>query len=57
MHPKVDPFHAPVYLNYEDKLDSIDENGNVSVSDGPGLGVELDWDYIEKHRTGRVEFE
>ena len=25
IHPKVHPFHAPVYLNYEDHLDSIDE--------------------------------
>lgn len=57
VHPKVDPFHAPVYLNYEDKLDSIDENGEVSVPEGPGFGVELDWDYIEKHQTGRVAFE
>ena len=43
IHPRVDPFHAPVYLNYEDHLDSIDENGEVSVPEGPGFGVELDW--------------
>lgn len=57
VHPKVHPFHSPVYLNYEDHLDSIDANGEVAVSDDPGLGVQLDWDYIEKHKTGRVEFE
>ena len=24
--------------------------------DGPGLGVEYDWTYIEKHRVGRDVF-
>lgn len=57
VHPKVDPFGSPAYLNYEDKLKSIDKNGEVQVSDEPGLGVQLDWDYIEKHQTGRVVFE
>jgi L-alanine-DL-glutamate epimerase-like enolase superfamily enzyme len=57
LHPKADPFHAPGYLNYEDKIDSIDENGELTVPEGPGLGVELDWDFIEKHRTARVEVE
>ena len=46
-----------VYLNYTDKLDSIDGNGNVAVSDEPGLGVILDWDFIERNRTGRVEYD
>jgi L-alanine-DL-glutamate epimerase-like enolase superfamily enzyme len=25
------------------------ENGRVALSDRPGLGIELDWEYVEKH--------
>ncbi|MFT5370461.1 MAG: L-alanine-DL-glutamate epimerase-like enolase superfamily enzyme, partial [Candidatus Latescibacterota bacterium] len=42
--------------NYSDSLDAIDKNGCVPVPEGPGLGVELDWDFIEKHRTGKVTY-
>ena len=31
--------------------------GNVYAPEGPGLGVEFDWDWIEKHETGRQKFE
>lgn len=30
-----------------DMIDTIDEYGHVAMSDGPGLGVEYDWKYIE----------
>lgn len=30
-----------------------DENGRV-VPDGPGLGVDYDWDYIEDNQTGSL---
>ena len=57
LHPKLPPFHAPVYLGgYEDLIDSIDENGCVEVPDGPGLSVDYDWDYIRKNQTARAEF-
>jgi L-alanine-DL-glutamate epimerase-like enolase superfamily enzyme len=53
LHPEVENPVPPVYLNgYADKIDSIDSNGTVSVPDGPGLGVEYDWEYIENHQTG-----
>ena len=29
--------------------DPMDEEGNVIVPSGPGLGMELDWDYINDH--------
>ncbi|MCH8311146.1 MAG: hypothetical protein IIB17_11715 [Chloroflexi bacterium] len=32
--------------------DSIDENGCVDVPEGPGLGVEYDWDFITANQTG-----
>jgi hypothetical protein len=25
----------------------------VAIPDGPGLGVEFDWDYIARHSTGK----
>ncbi|HET7323112.1 MAG TPA: enolase C-terminal domain-like protein [Halococcus sp.] len=53
VHPEVENPVPPVYLgDYADRLDSIDENGTVPVPDGPGLGVEYDWEYIEDHQTG-----
>jgi L-alanine-DL-glutamate epimerase-like enolase superfamily enzyme len=32
-------------------MDAIDERGCVGVPEGPGLGVEYDWDFILAHRT------
>jgi len=37
-------------------LDAIDESGCVYAPEGPGLGVELDWDYIKKHKTAELKF-
>ena len=48
------PIYPPRYL---DELESIDENGHVCVPQGPGLGVEIDWDYIESHKAEVVYFE
>jgi L-alanine-DL-glutamate epimerase-like enolase superfamily enzyme len=52
LHPKcVNPWSLPVYNDsYSDQIDCIDKNGNVKVSDQPGLGIEYDWKYIEKNR-------
>ena len=53
VHPHCKNTTPPVYKGgYEDEIDSIDENGTVPVPSGPGLGVEYDWDYIEKNKTG-----
>ena len=58
VHPKVRPFHAPIYTSgYSDDLNAIDKQGNIHVTDLPGLGVTFDWDYIEKHKTGRTVYE
>ncbi len=57
VHPKVGPFHLPIFKSdYRDGLDAIDKNGCVRVPDGPGLGVEYDWGYIEKHTTAMAEY-
>ena len=60
LHPKLDPppTYPPVYLgDYIDSIDAVDENGCVEVPEGPGLGVELDWDYITSHLTSSAVYE
>jgi L-alanine-DL-glutamate epimerase-like enolase superfamily enzyme len=53
VHPKMDTFDpAPYASEYSDSLYSIGKDGCVPVPDGPGLGVEFDWDYIESKTTG-----
>ncbi len=53
--PECDNTMPPVYRgDYSDMLDAIDDEGTVPVPDGPGLGVEYDWDYIEENKTGSV---
>ena len=53
VHPNVASTKPPVYLNYNDNLDGIDANGNVFAPEGPGIGVELDWDWINDHKLGQ----
>jgi L-alanine-DL-glutamate epimerase-like enolase superfamily enzyme len=43
----------PVYkCGYSDELDAVGADGCFPVPEGPGLGVEYDWDFIDRHRTG-----
>ena len=47
----------PVYLcGYSDQAEDLSPDGTVPVPDGPGLGVEYDWDYIMKHKTNTLVF-
>jgi L-alanine-DL-glutamate epimerase-like enolase superfamily enzyme len=58
VHPNVEDFNPPIYKNMNvTRLDCIDGEGMVGVPDGPGLGVEYDWDYISKHSTGKIEYD
>jgi L-alanine-DL-glutamate epimerase-like enolase superfamily enzyme len=42
----------PVFgSGYSDELEAIGEDGCMPVPEGPGLGVDYDWDYIARHRT------
>jgi L-alanine-DL-glutamate epimerase-like enolase superfamily enzyme len=58
VHPKAPASH-PLSL-YEDSyrytLDAIDERGHVPVPQGPGLGIEIDWDWVAANRTALVEY-
>lgn len=58
LHPQVPPMRPPIYADgYRDEIDAVDQNGCVQPPDGPGLGVEYDWDFIEKHKTGTAVWE
>ena len=57
VHPRLPLSRPPVFLDYADGLETIDDAGMVRPPDGPGLGVELDWAYIDAHRTGGRTFE
>ena len=55
LHPKVSGTKPPVYPpEFTDELENIDANGHVSVPQGPGLGVEMDWEYIGAHEVERI---
>ncbi|WP_331236482.1 enolase C-terminal domain-like protein [Natronorarus salvus] len=52
VHPDCANTQPPVYEGeYSDQLDAISSNGTVPVPDGPGLGVEYDWEYIEANEV------
>ena len=57
LHPKEAKALAPgIYKDFQDGLYAVDENGCVDVPQGPGLGVEINWDYILKYHTDFVEY-
>ncbi|MGN6486644.1 MAG: enolase C-terminal domain-like protein [Devosia sp.] len=43
--------------DYSDDLDAVDSEGCVPVPDGPGLGYNLNWDWVRKHATGTTVYE
>jgi L-alanine-DL-glutamate epimerase-like enolase superfamily enzyme len=59
IHPKAPASHNPYLFKdgYQDTLDAIDEKGHVPIPQGPGLGIEIDWDWVAQHRTAIVEYE
>ena len=47
----------PVYsCGYSDQSEDLAADGTVPVPEGPGLGVEYDWDYIVKNKTQSLTF-
>ena len=58
VHPRLRRTKPPIYKgDYSDELDAVDSRGHVAVPQGPGLGVELDWDWIRAHQVGLVAYE
>jgi L-alanine-DL-glutamate epimerase-like enolase superfamily enzyme len=56
LNPKNKGTGAPIYKGYHDGLDAIDKNGCVYAPTGPGIGVELDWDFINKHKVSHATY-
>jgi L-alanine-DL-glutamate epimerase-like enolase superfamily enzyme len=58
LHPRAPASSTPdLYQDgYRDTLDAIDRNGHVPVPQGPGLGVEIDWEWLARNRTGIREY-
>jgi L-alanine-DL-glutamate epimerase-like enolase superfamily enzyme len=58
LHPRAPASSTPdLYRDgYRDTLDAIDRNGHVPVPQGPGLGVEIDWEWVARNRTGIREY-
>ena len=54
LHPKCDvtSLASAVSSDYSDGLEAVDSDRCVEAPDGPGLGVEYDWDLIESRRLG-----
>lgn len=54
VHPNCENTQPPVYQgDYSDMIDTVDD-GTVPVPEDPGLGVEYDWDFIERNQTGSI---
>ena len=49
VHPIAPSSAPPIYTDYQDTLNAIDENGHLPVPDGPGLGVTIDEEFLGKH--------
>lgn len=49
LHPFIDYDAVPPWLN--SLVDPLDDQGNVHVSQTPGLGWDINWDYIDTHRV------
>jgi L-alanine-DL-glutamate epimerase-like enolase superfamily enzyme len=53
IHPDCENTQPPVYeSDYSDMIGTVDGDGRVEVPDGPGLGVEYNWEYITSNETG-----
>lgn len=58
VHPNIKQTKAPIYPpEFTDELENVDENGHVVVPQGPGLGVDLNWDYIKAHQVDTMVYE
>ena len=57
LHPKAPASHPQdLYLGYDDSLEAVDGSGCVPVPQDPGLGVQINWDWVDHARTGKIEY-
>ena len=59
LHPKAPASHDDkLFLdNYHDTLEAVDSRGHVPVPQGPGLGVGINWEWVDRNRTGLVVYD
>ncbi|MFB6105555.1 MAG: enolase C-terminal domain-like protein [Halobacteriaceae archaeon] len=48
LHPQVDWMASQ---GFEEDVEALNDDGTVSVPDGPGLGVTVDWGFVEDRQT------
>jgi L-alanine-DL-glutamate epimerase-like enolase superfamily enzyme len=53
LHPEVG-FEWYNDQGYVGSVESVGSDGRVPVPDGPGMGVEIDWDFVEERGTGHT---
>jgi hypothetical protein len=58
VHPKVKANKPPVYADpkWIDLLESVDRDGCLDVPGGPGLGVDVDWAFVNQRKTGQTVY-
>jgi L-alanine-DL-glutamate epimerase-like enolase superfamily enzyme len=49
LHPHLDDRDAAPWL--ATPINPMDQSGCVRISQRPGLGMDIDWDFIERHRV------
>lgn len=59
LHPKAPASHDPNLFaaDYKDEWDAVDSEGCIPVPQEPGLGVPINWEWVDRNRTGLVVFE
>ena len=58
LHPKAPASHDPhLLIDYRDEWEAVDSNGCVPVPQGPGLGVAINWDWVNRNKTATVVYE
>jgi L-alanine-DL-glutamate epimerase-like enolase superfamily enzyme len=48
LHPEIEWMTAQ---GFEEPVDVVDDDGMVAIPQGPGLGVDIDWDLVEERQT------
>jgi L-alanine-DL-glutamate epimerase-like enolase superfamily enzyme len=58
LHPKGPASHPPHLYDdgYEDSLTAIDANGHIPVPQEAGMGVRINWDWVNRNKTDFVEY-
>lgn len=56
--PDIPTILPPIYGDgYGDTIDDVGSDGCISVPDGPGLAVTLDWDFLNRRKTHHHVFD